>query len=341
MTSLLQFREKLISFYRQYENLVSIALKFLVVLTAILYINGRIGYQKTLAGVLPTLIITLLCTLLPAGAVAGILAVMIVVHLYSLALEAALVGGILLLLLLLLYVRFTPGDTLLLLLYPLCSIAGTPNVLPVAGGLLYSPASALTVSTGVIINSFITFVKANETAIAAKAGDEDLIARFRFLLDGLLQNKAMLVTIIAFSASCVCVYVIRRLKVRYAWYVASAAGCVLQLIIITAGELIYDAGISVGASFLGVVLAALISAAITFFAFNLDYSAIENTQFEDDDYYYYVRAVPKVLYTEPSRSVKTISTSRNAYGMQDENFYADQDAPEDDYGQDEENDAGF
>ena len=97
MTSLLQFREKLISFYRQYENLVSIALKFLVVLTAILYINGRIGYQKTLAGVLPTLIITLLCTLLPAGAVAGILAVMIVVHLYSLALEAALVGGILLL----------------------------------------------------------------------------------------------------------------------------------------------------------------------------------------------------------------------------------------------------
>ncbi len=145
MTSLLQFREKLISFYRQYENLVSIALKFLVVLTAILYINGRIGYQKTLAGVLPTLIITLLCTLLPAGAVAGILAVMIVVHLYSLALEAALVGGILLLLLLLLYFRFTPGDTLLLLLYPLCSIAGTPNVLPVAGGLLYSPASALTV----------------------------------------------------------------------------------------------------------------------------------------------------------------------------------------------------
>ncbi len=151
----------------------------------------------------------------------------------------------------------------------------------------------------------------------------------------------MLVTIIAFSASCVCVYVIRRLKIRYAWYVASAAGCVLQLIIITAGELIYDAGISVGASFLGVVLAALISAAITFFAFNLDYSAIENTQFEDDDYYYYVRAVPKVLYTEPSRSVKTISTSRNAYGMQDENFYADQDAPEGDYGQDEEDDAGF
>lgn len=33
---------------------------------------------------------------------------------------------------------------------------------------------------------------------------------------------------------------------------------------------------------------------IEFLCFNLDYSRTEKVQFEDDEYYYYVKAVPKV-----------------------------------------------
>ena len=34
---------------------------------------------------------------------------------------------------------------------------------------------------------------------------------------------------------------------------------------------------------------------VRFFIFNVDYLRIENVQFEDEDYYYYVKAVPKVM----------------------------------------------
>lgn len=46
---------------------------------------------------------------------------------------------------------------------------------------------------------------------------------------------------------------------------------------------------------------------LEFFAFNLDYKRIENVQFEDDDYYYYVKAVPKVAVATPDRKVKQIN----------------------------------
>ena len=49
---------------------------------------------------------------------------------------------------------------------------------------------------------------------------------------------------------------------------------------------------------------------IEFFSFNLDYSRTEKVQFEDDDYYYYVKAVPKVTLTAPDRRVKKINRAK-------------------------------
>jgi hypothetical protein len=48
---------------------------------------------------------------------------------------------------------------------------------------------------------------------------------------------------------------------------------------------------------------------VEFFCFMVDYTRIESVQFEDDDYYYYVKAVPKVTVSDSLRTVKTFSTS--------------------------------
>ena len=51
--------------------------------------------------------------------------------------------------------------------------------------------------------------------------------------------------------------------------------------------------------------------AVEFFAFNLDYSRTEKVQFEDDEYYYYVKAVPKVTLSAPERRVKKINKANH------------------------------
>jgi len=47
---------------------------------------------------------------------------------------------------------------------------------------------------------------------------------------------------------------------------------------------------------LGTVISMLLVFVAQFFRVVLDYTSVEHVQFEDDDYYYYVKAVPKVKY---------------------------------------------
>ena len=61
---------------------------------------------------------------------------------------------------------------------------------------------------------------------------------------------------------------------------------------------------------LGSILCALIALVMQFFQFNLDYARTEKVQFEDDEYYYYVKAVPKMAVAVPEKRVKRITTQR-------------------------------
>ena len=51
----------------------------------------------------------------------------------------------------------------------------------------------------------------------------------------------------------------------------------------------------------------LVCKAIEFFRFCLDYSRTEKVQFEDDEYYYYVKAVPKAIVAGTDKKVTRFS----------------------------------
>ena len=55
---------------------------------------------------------------------------------------------------------------------------------------------------------------------------------------------------------------------------------------------------------IGAVIASLI---YQLFVFSVDYSRTEYTQFEDDDYYYYVKAVPKIAISRTDVKVQEIN----------------------------------
>ena len=59
--------------------------------------------------------------------------------------------------------------------------------------------------------------------------------------------------------------------------------------------------------FLGTAAAVVIGLLMQFFLFHLDYLRTERVQFEDDEYYYYVKAVPKVYVHSKEKKVKQIN----------------------------------
>ena len=72
----------------------------------------------------------------------------------------------------------------------------------------------------------------------------------------------------------------------------------------------YDTNMSVGFALLGSVLALVVGKVFEFFCFSIDYSRIENVQFEDDEYYYYVKAIPKMTVAAPEKTVKKINAQK-------------------------------
>lgn len=62
---------------------------------------------------------------------------------------------------------------------------------------------------------------------------------------------------------------------------------------------------------IGTAVSIVICLILEFFFYNLDYSRIERVQFEDDEYYYFVKAVPKVYLARKDKRVKRITPKKS------------------------------
>ena len=117
-------------------------------------------------------------------------------------------------------------------------------------------------------------------------------------------------TILILAIVLMVVYAIRSMSADYAWYMAFGYGAVLNIVLFLPGGLDMEVRISVIGLVLGTAVSFLLAMIVEFFMFSVDYSRTEYTQFEDDEYYYYVKAVPKMSISIPDKKVKKINTRR-------------------------------
>ena len=303
MTNLLVFREQLKKFYSKYELYITPLCKFLLALVSLLVINSRIGYMSTLKNAAVVLILALLCSFLPINLTIVIAAAVTLAHLYAFSVECAIVALAVFLLLFILYFRFSPKD--------ICFVLKIPYVMPIAVGLIGTPASSVAVASGVIV--YYMLAGMNESASVLNTFDADgMVDKFRYCIDTLMGNRAMMVAIVAFAATVLVVWFIRRLSIDHAWTIAMITGALLNILILLFGDLMYSTDISIIGLILGSIVSVLLVKVLQFFVFNVDYSRTEMVQFEDDEYYYYVKAVPKNTVATPEKRVKTIRVPEKA-----------------------------
>ena len=96
----------------------------------------------------------------------------------------------------------------------------------------------------------------------------------------------------------------------HAWTIAIVSGSFTDLFLLMLGDLFFDTSISIPGTVIGVLLAGGIGYVVRLFAFHLDYQWAEQVQFEDDDYYYYVKAIPKVAMTRKQEVIKQITRQK-------------------------------
>lgn len=307
MSFLLEARDTVRSFYSKYEIYILPVVKFILAFFVLLMVNLNLGYMTKINNTTVVLVAALLCSFLPVNLLVVIAAVFVVLHLYAISLECAVVALAVFLLMFLLYYRFAPKDALVVLFLPVAFSLKIPILIPILVGLLCGPASVVSVTCGVIVYYVINYMKVNATIISAM-DLENVISKFRYVMDGLMASKEMILFIISFCITTIIVYIIRRLSVDHAWTIAMFVGAVCNIVILLMGNLKYNADLSIGGLIIGSIVSVLLAKVVQFFAFNVDYTRTEYVQFEDDEYYYYVKAIPKNTVTKAKRTLKKITS---------------------------------
>lgn len=309
MSGLLVLKERLKEIYARRHGVINPVVRGMVALFMLLAINDKIGFMPYLNNVFVVILLTALCAALPTTAMFCVACMVVFLHLMALSTEIALIGIAVLVVMLLLYLRFCSKQLILLILVPLSFYLGLSYIMPLVIGILCGPSAILTLVCGILIHFFIDYVSLNALAIQEIAAT-DSMSRIRMGLDGIIHNDACTIALISFIIATIVVYILRKQAIDQAFTRAIFTGAIVNVILNFLGILIFDNGPSVLGLILGTIIAVPVAILIAFLFVGLDYSRTERVQFEDDDYYYYVKAVPKMNIQSPSKTVKRINTQR-------------------------------
>ncbi len=309
MTTILELREKIKIFMGKYDIYIIPLMKFLLAIIAFAMINGNVGFMERAKDPSIVLILALMCSFLPVNLVAVFGGILILAHAYALSLEFFALAFIIILLMVLLFFRTAPQYGYLLILTPIAFVLKVPYVVPLAMGLVGTPAAAIPVACGTIVFYLLHYMKLNTTMLSGTE-TESMKQKITYLIDNVVRNKEMLLMAVAFALTLLIVYVVRCMSIDYAWSIAIGTGAVVELVVLLIGSMIF----SVSLKLLGVLAGCVVSAGLAFLlqltVFSMDYSRTEYVQFEDDEYYYYVKAVPKLSIAVSEKRVKKISSQR-------------------------------
>lgn len=309
MTSLLEFKSKVESFYQKYSIYIDHIFKFIVALIVFILINSNIGYDERLKSIPLVLALSLVCAFTPPTVMILLAIAISLIHIFHISPILAGLVLIIMLIIYFLYIHFTPELGFVLIALPILSFINIPYVIPMVLGIFFTPISIIASASGVII-IYLFEIIAEVVNMQFANTIEDAIEIFNYVIGGLVNNKEMMMTIIIYSLVILITYIVRRQKVDYAQEAAVGAGALTCILGFLFADLRLGITEQIGPMIIGTLFSAVIVLVIQFFYRVLDYSRTEYVQFEDDDYYYYVKAVPKIKVTEQKINIKRINPQR-------------------------------
>lgn len=307
MMNLFVLKERLKSLYQKYEIYVKPLVKFIIAMVVFMMINKTLGYDVRFTKLSVVLILSLISAFTPAAILVLLGAVLVIGHVYFVSKVLSIIAILLFFILYFLFLRFTPKLGFVVIAVPILFLLKIPYVIPILLGMIYTPIAIVPTSCGVIIYFFIMLLK-DAVVTSANTGVEDTLQLYTYIVNTFMDNKQMLLVIIVFALVIISTYLVRKLKIDHVFDIAIITGATVNILGFLIGDLTLEISEQIFSMILGTIVSAFIVYIIQFFRLTLDYTAVEYVQFEDDDYYYYVKAVPKINVTTPQMNVKKINT---------------------------------
>lgn len=325
IVTILELRARLMRFLQRFQIVVEPVVKFIVAFVVFRSINNAIGHETHLMSLPAELLLAFLGTFVPPVILVLLGAVVALVHVYVASPLLAILVAVLMVVLYCFIARFSGRYGYVVLAVPVLFLLKIPYVVPLVLGLVATPMTIIPTACGIIVYRMFTVIstaveleaalvwgQGNAANAAAEGGTtsmiDDILTLYIDVIDRLVADKQMIITIAVFSVIIIVMYLMRRLSIDYVFAISVAVGAIICILGFLFAGILLDTDLDITSVVFGTIGSMLVALVFQFFRMALDYTAVERVQFEDDDYYYYVKAVPKINLTVPKRSVKKIST---------------------------------
>lgn len=310
MTQLLIIRDKLIDFYTRFDYWVLPLAKLVTGIAVFAAVNANIGYAALLKSPAAVLVAALLCSFLPWCAVSLFGAVFVLGNLVQVSFEMTVIVGLVFLLFAVVMVAFRPKHSELIAILPLLYLFKIPYVVPVIAGLAIGASAVIPTAFGTLTYFMIQYFRDNISRFTAEGSEESLTemaGKYADIINGMLKDRYFVAMLAAFCISLLVVYVIKKLAVDYAWTIAIAAGLACCVLILFLTAFAMHVTVPTVEVLVGVLLSAVVCFGYELLFYSVDYRGTERLQFEDDEYYYYVKAVPKMKVSRTNVQYRNIT----------------------------------
>lgn len=296
MTELFILRDKINHVVREYETWFLIIAKFIGMMFVFTYVNSSLGYFAVLDSMVMNVLLSLICSIIPGGLIIFVVAAVIMAHMVKLSVLLAMLVLAVMLIVYLMFLKFAPGQSAVLLAVPVLMQYDFHFAVPILAGMVFTPYAAVPAALGMFMVKFLGYTcEASSLTGTGMSFDLDgLVAALNSIIGQISADKEVWLFAIVAAITMAVLFIISQFSFDYAWYIAIAAGVVAEIVAAFSCAAVLGAGVNIPGVIISTLIGGLIAVVLQFMKCSVDYSRKEYVQFEDEDYYYYVKAVPKI-----------------------------------------------
>jgi len=311
LTTLLEFRGMARSFFQKYQLIIEPVFRFVIAYLAFHTINTSLAYNTTVANPAIELCMATIGAFLPPVVLILMCAMLAILQVYSASPILAALVVVIFAVLFCFIARFSGKYAYAVVAVPILFIFKIPYLVPLLLGMIATPMAIFPTVSGVII--YFVFQVIQEAATRQDISSLDAtLALYIDVVNSLFKHKEMFITAAIFAVVILVMWLVRRLRFEFVFEITIVLGAIINILGFLLVNLQLDINVGTGSMILGTVISMLLVFVAQFFRVVLDYTSVEHVQFEDDDYYYYVKAVPKIDVTRLQKNVTTFSEDEDS-----------------------------
>lgn len=293
MQSIANMQISIRRFFRKYDQILLPVFRFIGGILLFLAIRNLFGYSEVMGRGLVIFLMAVLSALLPEGFTFFLMGVVVAVDCFTVSVETGVVFLVFFFLIYCLYVRFFPQYAYAIFLTLICCFFHVPYAAPVLVGLLAGIGGAIPAACAGAMYSFSESVRV-VSRLEASEVEESQLKAVETLADAVLKNKDLYSIALVFAVVVLVIGIIKQLSFPYSSYVAIVCGIAASLLLSLAAGSVFHITPDLANVLAGTLIGGVLAVLICLGKGTLDYQKTEYVQYEDDDYYYYVKAVPKM-----------------------------------------------